>query len=506
MFERSDTSAHRSGTEGFSDECTYGSTHRGTSRLVKALLRSSPCFAAVLWTCIFVKLFIYDIDVLIAEKFFPEIAWVTRFQLASTLVLVLLLCLVLRWRWVKYCLARKHVRGTILYLIFFPAFVPAKLAFKAAIRHWPIVLALLPEWKRVLRTIRSTLIWTALVALSIIVVALSSQVFQLIVAMCVLGLFVCRQFTLDFRRAFLPSGLCHNSALLLQAMHSALEKSLSDGRAARLKLDDSSEQFRVKYLQTLEVAYVWLNCLQHATSRVQHVIRIRFLDIYLIATVLRTFAIGVLIFAIEYFALLKLDGAAFSPSAAITFIDLLGYSLGLMVNSGVSPVEPISTAAIWVSHAQTICFVLLISVFLSLLVGIAREKHQKELDQVLQEIQSSASRAFTVIQSEFDLTMEEMEQELSTRERQLKTVNDWRRLRGLSPLESNRRSRSSLVFDRSRENHAGHRIHSLRVSARIHRCPSAIRRALVVQRQLPVGVPWPLRRQQLGITSDRFSV
>src|SRR5437016_4468338 len=102
----------------------------------KAALRwTVDIIACMVWSYIFVKLFVFDIDSYFVQRFAPSLAWAIKLKFVFFLLVVAFILALYK---------RPRIQLTALYILAFPAVVLLWKLPIAACKRWPVALACAP--------------------------------------------------------------------------------------------------------------------------------------------------------------------------------------------------------------------------------------------------------------------------------------------------------------------------------------------------------------------------
>ena len=92
-------------------------------------------FALCLWCFAFIKVFVFDVDVYVVEKYASSFRWVLDYKFFFIIGIMALLCLLF---------SRKKFRGFTFYIIGYPLVVICYWLPLLLLRHWPTPVFVLP--------------------------------------------------------------------------------------------------------------------------------------------------------------------------------------------------------------------------------------------------------------------------------------------------------------------------------------------------------------------------
>jgi hypothetical protein len=397
-----------------------------TPKIVRPLPLPIRCVrevvAVVFWLAVFVKAFVFDFDGYVVEQFAPEYQPLLNYRFFAILALFVVVTAICGKRW--------FVSG-FLYLALYPLVVGGLHVPRLAIRRWPLIIAFLPAIHAFVTRFRANLIFFGLAVLSIFAVCVFDNPFVLVGAMLTEATYLARHFYLDIKRAFSPSGVFTDLAEIVRKLRTSAQSPFKDTAAELAKLDPSSPEYKSKYQGNLILAYAALSFLDVLAQRFRDVARSRLLDAYLIYTIIVTVITTVVVFAVEFFALYKLDTTNFDPQGTYGLLDFIGFSFTTLMTGSISKIQASSGVAQVIAYCEYASFLFIAVVGAFLFFTTSRERQREDMDQVAREIESSVSSARQKVNEELSLTDEQLEDTLLVGS--LDFVNTMRKLRRLDP-------------------------------------------------------------------------
>lgn len=374
------------------------STRRSPSRAVWAIREG---LAALLWTFLFVKLFAYDIDVFLLERFAPNLRPLLAFKFFAIIASVAFLWLVL---------GNQRFRSFVAYVLFYPLVILLWKIPKSLFRNWAVTIAFSPALYSLITTFRSRFIIGTFAILSALAITVSQNAALLITAMVVLGIYLCAHYAQRFRIAFQPSNVFTDIAQLVRKLWQhfreiAVEKELR----AVAELDPNSDEYKEKHRQNLSNMFIQILMLRFLAGRLREVAASRKMDLYFIVALVYTFLLTAVIFAFQYSALEKVAPGSFQLPGSPSFWTFLAFSFGTLLPSDFSRVFPHSPTAAVMAYLELASGFVMVIIFVSVLFAILRERYREDIDKVIEELNRSADTLDALIHREYRLSLEEAE-------------------------------------------------------------------------------------------------
>lgn len=397
--------------------------------------REAAALAA--WAYALVKLFVYDVDVHLVERYAPHTRWLLDLKLFAFIA---------AFAGVWLLMGNRRFMAALAYVVCYPLVLLFWRVPVAAFRRWPVVVAFAPAIHRALATFRSTFLLYTIAMLGALFVLIARDPGLLMGAMVALGVFLVAHLSRAFRKAYVSS-VFTELAGLARKLREAVERGTFDVVAkspeppasatpavpAPAAADDGTSPLVGFYLLQCAAAFI--------SEKVAQVARGRKYDFYLIVSWLYTVLVTTTVFAFEYFAVHKIDPDAFQFAAGAGFWSFYGYSMGILTTAGISPITPAAPLAGVLSYLEMAgsALMLVILVFTRLTAG--REAFKEDVEDFGSELRLIAATFESRALQLFQLTMAQVEYALL--EKHADMVNFVRKMRGLPELPSSSSSAST---------------------------------------------------------------
>jgi hypothetical protein len=144
-------------------------------------------------------------------------------------------------------------------------------------------------------------------------------------------------------------------------------------------------------------------------ERLREVMRSRKLDLYFLASLLYTFALTALVFALEYTGLYRLIPNSFVGVSEPGLLHFLGLSFSTLMTSDISPLKAASGIAQAALYVQLFGSLLIIVLLVFLILTSIRERYRQDLDGVIGELGAVSDRIGRLLESNYELTLSGVE-------------------------------------------------------------------------------------------------
>ena len=353
--------------------------------------------ALSVWALLFVQLLVFDITGYISGRS-ATLDLIVRYRFLALLVVIAILWLLLGNR--KFL----HFCG---YILVYPFVVVCWHVPRLLFKNWAIVVAFSPAVYSILNSFKASFIIFVTAFLSSFLIVLAPYKLVVGVSMFVLAVYLAYHFIRRFRVAFSPSTVFADAA---GAIGKAWE-SIKDSNLSRRpeELDPESDEYRQKLGQNLLTLYMMTTGLWFFGERLQEVMNSRKLDIYFLASLLYTFMLTAVLFALEYLGLEHLFPGSFVGVQHPGLLDFLGLSFGTLMTSDISPLKPASGIAQISMYVQLFGSLLIIVLLVFVILTSIRERYRQDLDCVISEMRAASDSIGALLESNYELTIAGLE-------------------------------------------------------------------------------------------------
>lgn len=384
---------------------------RGLSRLLREVL------AIILWTFIVVKAVVFDIDIYLLERYLPSFRWMLNYRFLGLLVIVALLLFGIR---------KKPFRRFLLYIVAYPMILLILRVPKLLFRNWALLIAFAPAIYDLSRSVRSRFAIVTVAILSTACIALSSNPYVLSVSMVLLGAYLVMHLYRSLRKAY-RSSIFEGLGDLVKKMQLTLE----GGQQGLWNKEKYSTETK-GYKQQCLTFYVLNWGIDILSEKLLKVAKSRKPDLYLILSWLATVLLTSIIYALEYWALWKIDASSFKADYVLSFWSFWGLSFGKLTPSSLSTIIPASGAATAVAYTELFCSLVVLVVLVFSVLTAAREKYREDISDFVSELRGLGRYLEGQFYQLYTVAVAEVEVVLLPENAQL--VNQMRKARGLPAL------------------------------------------------------------------------
>ncbi len=371
------------------------------SRFVKV---TRELVAAGLWSYIVVKLFIYDVDRLLIASIAPSLDFVLRYRFFLIVGTVALLWLILGTR---------RFRSFILYILFYPLIVLLWKIPALVFKNWATLLVFAPAIHTVLTTFRARFITLGFGVLGALAILASQNKPLLVSAMAILMMVLVSHYLRRFHNAFSPSSVFADMGRLIRrlwegAIHATVLKQIREAK----DLDPESEEYAKKRFETLQSLYIFNKVTQVIALKADEVMARRRIDIYFITSLLYTFVLTVIVFALQYFALEKVSSGSFDVNGTPNIWLFIAYSFNTLITADLGLAVPKNVWATVLCNMELAAGVFILIILVFVLTTIIRERYRDDMKLAIDQLRRQATQLEDTIRKEYELSIPDAEAKL----------------------------------------------------------------------------------------------
>ncbi|WOJ89951.1 hypothetical protein RZS28_01150 [Methylocapsa polymorpha] len=276
------------------------------------------------------------------------------------------------------------------------------------VRNWALLVAFAPAiYSTVIAFKWRFALFTAALACGAIILWNNSKVLwndsNLIVigAMFYLGFYLVLHFVRRFNVAFSPDTVFATWISLIQHISARIK---NDAYRRPKELDLESKEYQQKVTQNLIAMYVTSGCLLYIANGLRRVSKSRKLDIYFISSLINTFLLATVVFALEYYGLERTYPGSFVGIINPSFSSFFGLSFSTILPSGISPLVGATNLAQMLRYAEHLSSILVLVLFAFVILTSIRERHKEDLDKVVNELSNTSESIRSFLLENYELT------------------------------------------------------------------------------------------------------
>lgn len=351
------------------------------------------CIAILLWLLFFAQLFIVDIMSDLASRY-PIFELSLRFRLLIILGAICVFWLVS---------GNRFFTRFFVYIIAYPFVVLFWHIPRLLFHNWAIAVAFSPAFYSILKTFKFNVIWFVVALITSFVICFATNRLLIIGSMLTLAAYLFLHFFRRLRIAFSPSTIFAQASEAIGNVWNHIK--IIDITKRPQGLDPNSEEYKQKFGANLLTMYMVTCGLHIMGERLNDVVNSRKLDIYFLSSLVYTFILTSIIFALQYYGLERLKPGSFVGMQEPNLLGFLGLSFSTLMTSDISSLRPISGLAQGIMYIQLFSSLLIIILLVFVILTSIRERYKQDLDSVVNELRTASNKMDALLEENYELTI-----------------------------------------------------------------------------------------------------
>ncbi|MFJ1981578.1 hypothetical protein [Streptomyces albogriseolus] len=399
LWSKIDLSVKGSSSQGTASETEEASVENTAKAWPKWKVRLLDVIGSIAWFYVIVKLFIFDADNYLVQRFAPGVEPVLNYRFLIAGGILALLVLFSKGRRLKY-----------LYVFFFPLIVAfwkiPKWFYKA--KSWVAVFTFLNVTATAFRHLKFNVTTRFLAALALVGVSVSRSNVILGVSAVYLGLYFLLLMARTIWFSLKPSHFLKSQQTIIDKVSSASFVAKITAVSPELR-DASLEKFSAAQLTTFQsnlgmavlcsrATYYWAYQLEkYRTSAASLVLStVAYASLYVQ---------GIIVFSVINWSILKMDPSAFAYSGSPSFLQVAYYSL---FHGAGSALTPVSGAAVAVKIATNVVAPLFITALITqFLINRRQVEQDAAAEEAIKRIKAAGAELENRFRQEYEVSTEE---------------------------------------------------------------------------------------------------
>lgn len=372
-----------------------------TIEIISSFLRQFLVF--IVWVYFVTKLFIFDIDIYLVQKFFPGYIWVFNFKFVIIIILLTLSLIALR----------KNFLTWLLYVLFYPAII---LFWKIPYfilrqRSWALAFAILNSIISFFKSLKYTFFAFAFYITASTLILFFHNVLLTWVALLIILIIIIITHIRRFIFIFKPANIFQFYIKIFSTIRTWGTKPDKNG-VSFFALDDGLKTIAViemnetqlqSWSTKLQMSVLYNRICLFIGKKLREYQNSRFNIIFYIVSLLSLIILTIFSFALIYSGLFKIEASYFAYSSEPNFFTFIYYSFNNFIFNSIDSLtatHPIPQTA-WMIQAFLVFFIVVILV--TLLLSVKNDRHIEELNQVIKEVEDEGKDMETFIKDEYKI-------------------------------------------------------------------------------------------------------
>jgi len=382
---------------------TPSDTERGEKPFKRLAFFLREAVAVSTWLIVFIKLFIYDVDLLFVNR----VPWLQRVYPYKFFIIIGFVAIV----WVS--LGTKRFLKIVGYVAVYPLVLLLWRLPKTFIKNWALLLMFAPAIESAIVTLKWRFVFAALTMLSALGICLSQDAQVLTVLMALLLIYLLIHYIFRLRVAFRPTSLFANLAKPMGEMWRTTIKTYKTAEyQARSGPSANPAEYPKKHMDSLKNLYINNLLSTYVATKVDEAVSSRRTDLYFIVALIYSFVLTVTIFGFEYFGLAKIDPASFQNAETASFWSFLLFSFNVILHTPYSKISPLSNLALALANLETGASLIIGLFFVFILFTSSRERYRQELKAVSTQIMASAFKVEKYLEKDLRMRLIDAESKI----------------------------------------------------------------------------------------------
>lgn len=341
------------------------------------------CLALVIWFLILIKVFVYDVDLLVVDR----VPWLQRVYPYKLFLLIGFTALV----WIT--LGSKRTWKTIGYVAAYPLILLLWRIPKQIFKNWALLIVFAPAIESVILTVKWRFILASLTMLAALGICLARKPEIVIVCMSALLVYLSYHYILRLRIAFRPTSVFANIGPIVGNMwRTSIDTYKGNEFKARSGPDAKPSDYQKKHVQNIRDLYLNNLLAAHVANKLDQAVSSRRTDVYFIVALVYSFVLTVTIFGFQYLALFKLDPSSFNSTQQASFWSFLLFSFNVILHTGFATVVPVSGVAMVLANLELVAGLIIGLCLVFVLLTSSRERYRQDVKGVADKLSSSAKQ------------------------------------------------------------------------------------------------------------------
>lgn len=358
--------------------------------------------ALLIWVYVIAKLFVFDIDIYLTQKFFPSYDWVLNYKFVIIITAIALLLI----------LSRKNFLAWFLYIVFFPAIV---LFWKIPYfifrqKSWALAFAVLNSIISFFRSLKYTFIVFAFYIAASTAILFFHNAFLIWAALFTILIIIIITYIRRFIFIFRPSDIFQFYIKIFSAIRTWGTK--TDKGVSFFALEDNIKSITViemndtqlqSWSSKLQMSVLYNRICLFVGKKLREYQNSKLNIVYYVINLLSLIILTIFSFALIYSGLFKINASYFTYPNEPSFFTFIYYSFNSFIFNSIgtlTAVQPISQI-VWM--IQTFLVFILGVILVALLLSVKNDRHSEELNKVIEEVEKEGKKMETFIQDEYKI-------------------------------------------------------------------------------------------------------
>ncbi len=353
--------------------------------------------AILFWFYVLAKIFVFDIDVFLVNKYLLDYVWLLNFKF-----FILIGAIAIIWLITK----NKYILSWSLYIFFYPVIVLfwkiPFFVFKQ--KSWIFAFALINAVISFLKSIKYNFIIAALFLSSLAIIFGFSNKKLLWLAIIVLFIILAIIYIHRFISVFKPSSIFQVHIKIFSGIRKHGTSSFTlDESLKNLPVENFDQKQLEKWSANLQTSVLFNRICLFTAKKLRDYQNsglniISYILIILLLIIITNFS-----FAVINLGLFKINSDFFSFSTAPSFFTFFYYSFNNLFSNSIKEIAPVMPISQTASMTESFFALFLVAIFISLLLSVKSQRHAEELNEAIKGIEAQGTEMEGFIKDEYKI-------------------------------------------------------------------------------------------------------
>lgn len=354
--------------------------------------------AVLFWGYVSIKLFVFDIDIFLINRFLPSYAWLLNLKFFIVIGVLALIWL---------CIKNKHILAWSLYVLFYPGIILLwkipYFIFKQ--QSWILAFAFINSIISFFTAIKYKFIISAFFLASVALIFSFSNEKLLWLAAAVIFVVLLTTYVNRVILVFKPSTILQGYIKIFLAIRKrgsssfALDESIKNQPFE--KLDKKQLE---KWITNLQLSVLFNRICLFVAKKLRDYQSSGVTVLSFVLTLLMLIVLTIFSFATINYALFKIHADLFSYPVAPSFFTFFYYSFNGLLSKSIQQITPIMPISQIVSMIESFFALFLVGIFVSLLLSVRSQRYAEELNETIKSIEGQGKDMEGFICVEYKMT------------------------------------------------------------------------------------------------------
>jgi acetolactate synthase regulatory subunit len=374
-----------------------------TGKRVRAWVRE--LLAIAIWSYAVVKVWVYDLDILLVKKLAPNLIWVIEYKFFIIVGLTAAALLIVR---------NATAVGWAAYIFFYPFVVCGKVVYIIfRQRSWLLGLACVNVAVSFFRSFKNNFLLGAGFALCWVIALVAHNRPASLASVWALLVLLAVTYARAFFMVFRPSNIFRLYQKVTKKIPGFVTKTLSDKAAdAGFTVSRMTGQQLQAYRTSLQTMVIWNRSLLLLSRKLEKYLKSGFNTVAYVLSVLFLTTLCLVSFAAMSYAVYKAEPGAFLVTGQPSFFLFLYHSVRTFMSGSIPEITAAATLSRVLVMTELGFAVITLTLLVTLLFSVKKEKYNQGLTETIQDLKAAGKDVEGLMVKQYKMTTEEAIREI----------------------------------------------------------------------------------------------